>query len=280
MTAWQVRTATLHPSERMLIRALSVLGVALSWVVASYLVERAFARSAVILPYPWDVLAAVPRLSVFFGPGTEETWANAAIVLAKNTYDSLVRLSFGLLIGGILGIGVGLTLGMSRHARLILQPSLLLLRTIPLFALIPLFLAWFGGTDVGIVSYVAFGVFCMLLINTLAAIQNVSPVITNFARTLGASKVHVYRTVVVPAIVPEVAGGIRVVVGMAWALLIGGELLGAQSGVGRILSLAQQFSDTSRMFIIVAMIIIYTVFLDQLVRFAVAHITRWAPRLN
>jgi sulfonate transport system permease protein len=111
----------------------------------------------------------------------------------------------------------------------------------------------------------------------LAAIENVSPTIQNFARTLGASRLRVYRTVVLPAIVPEVAGGIRVVIGIAWALLIGGELLGAQSGLGRILSLAAQFADTGRMIVIVALVILYTVLIDAVARRIVGRLTRWAP---
>lgn len=255
----------------------SILVVLVLWTVAAWFVEQNFRRPQAVLPYPWQVIEAIPRLAVFAGPGTPETGINAARVLLSNSIDSASRLALGLLIGGACGIATGLVLGMSRVLRQLFELPLLLLRTIPLFALIPLFLAWFGGSNAGVVVYIAFGVFSMLLVNTLSAIENVSPTIQNFARTLGASRFHVYRTVVLPSIVPEVAGGVRVVIGIAWALLIGGELLGAQSGLGRILSLAAQFADTARMIIIVALVVIYTVLVDALVRRAVRRLTRWSP---
>lgn len=264
-------------ASRLAIRVSSVLACFFLWSGAAWIVAQCFRRPDVILPYPWDVVAAFPRLSVFLGPGTEQTTWNALIALLTNSLDSALRLLLGLLIGGIVGIGTGLLFGLSRHVRHLFRLPLLMLRTIPLFALIPLFLAWFGGSELGIVVYIAFGVFSMLLINTLSAIEHVPPVIQNLARTLGASRLHVYRTVVIPAITPEIVGGIRVVVGIAWALLIGGELLGAQSGVGRILSLSEQYSDTSRMIIIVFSIVTYAILIDYLVRFISFRITSWSP---
>ncbi len=258
-------------------RVASVVAAFALWIIAAWYVEQSFRRPESVLPYPWQVVAGIPRMAVFAGPGTAETWGNAFAVLLSNSLDSALRLAAGLVIGALAGIGTGLLLGASRTARQLFELPLLLIRTIPLFALIPLFLAWFGGSSTGVVVYIAFGVFSMLLINTIAAIENVSPTVQNFARTLGASRARVYRTVIVPAIVPEIAGGIRVVIGIAWALLIGGELLGAQSGLGRILALAAQFSDTGRMIVIVALVAIYTIALDHIVKRVVAHLTRWSP---
>ncbi len=263
--------------DKLSLRAGSVVAIIVIWIVCAWLVAQNFNRPASVLPYPWEVLSDLRGLAVFVGPGADLTLENAVGVIVDNSLDSAVRLGLGVMIGAMLGVGTGLLLGMSRIASMTLQIPLLLIRTIPLFALIPLFLTWFGGSDTGIVAYIAFGVFSMLLVSTVAAIENVPPVILDFARALGASRWRVYRTVVVPAIIPEVAGGLRVVVGIAWAILIGGELLGAQSGLGRILSLAEQFSYTGRMMLIVAIIMIYTISVDYFVMLLSNYLTRWAP---
>ena len=248
------------------------------WWLGSIVVAANSDRAHILLPSPPDVLTAIPRLSVFAGPGSELNYVNAAWVIATNTLSSAVTLIGGLIIGGCLGIGLGLLFGWSPRLRKIFEGPFLIIRIIPLFALLPLFLSWFGGTRAGAISFVAFAVFAMLFVNTLEAIRNVDPVVQVFARTLGASPFRVYRTVIAPAIVPELVGGLRVVLGLAWAILLAAEFLAAQSGIGRIMILAQQYLDTSRMILIVLLIMIYTYALDRLVAAAGMRLTRWVPR--
>ena len=253
--------------------------IAAWWIAALQLADE-FGRSSVLLPSPADVFAAIPRLSVFAGPGTPQTYPNALLVLAENTLASATTLFGGMLLGSALGIGLGLALGWSRPLRQMFVGPFLLIRVIPLFALLPLFLSWFGGARIGSVSFVAFAVFSMLFVNTLEAVRNVNPVVRMFAASLGASPTRIYRTVVVPAIIPELAGGFRVVLGFAWAILLAAEFLAAQSGIGRIMILAQQYFDLSRMILVVLLIMCYTYLLDRLVASAIARATRWAPKLQ
>jgi sulfonate transport system permease protein len=231
-----------------------------------------------LLPSPYDVITAIPRLSVFAGPGTEQTYANALWVIASNTWESATTLMVGLAIGGAFGVGFGLALGWSSKLRMVFEAPLLVVRVIPLLALLPLFLSWFGGTRSGSIAFVAFAVFSMLFVNTLEAIRNVSPLVQTYARTLGASMFRVYRTVVVPAIVPELIGGLRVVLGLAWAILLAAEFLASQSGIGHILILAQQYFDVSRMVLIVILIMVYSFALDRIVVHVGRRFSRWVPR--
>lgn len=264
--------------RRPVLGTLSLLVLLAAWSAAAFYVRSRSERAEVLLPGPWDVVQDFPGIAVFRGPGTELNAWNAFYALAQNTWDSARRLFLGFLIGAALGIGVGLVFGWSRRVRALAEGPLLLIRTIPLLALIPLFLAWFGGTDRGIVTFIAFAVFAMLLINTIEAIRNVSPLIKDFARTLGASEVRVYTNVVIPAISPELAGGIRVVIGLSWAILLAGEFIGAQSGIGHILILAQQYSFTSRMSLIVTLIMAYTFILDRGFSLMARRATHWMPR--
>jgi ABC-type nitrate/sulfonate/bicarbonate transport system permease component len=260
--------------------ALGVLSMALLlgvWSLAALYVRSRTHRADVLLPGPWNVVEDFRGIAVFRGPEAKTTIGNAVYALAENTWDSAKRLFLGILIGAGLGIGTGLVFGWSRRVRALAEGPLLVVRTIPLLALIPLFLTWFGGTDRGIVTFIAFAVFSMLLINTIEAIRNVSPVVRSFARTLGASELRVYRTVVVPAIVPELAGGVRVVIGLSWAILLAGEFIGAQTGIGHILILAQQYSYTSRMVLIVILIMLYTFLLDRGFALLSRRVTRWIP---
>lgn len=256
--------------------ALAILFI-LWWIAAEWVAGN-MARPEVILPSPIDVVQSIRGLAVFAGPSAELTYANAAQVIFVHTAASASRLLSGVVLGAVLGIGTGLLLGWNTRLRMIAEGPLLAIRTIPLLALIPLFLAWFGGRDIGGVVYIAFAVFSMLLINTLEAIRNVDPSLRYFALTLGASPLRVYRTVVMPAIVPELVGGVRVVLGISWAILLAAEYLAAQSGIGRILILAQEYSYTDRMILILLLIMVYTYALDRGFNTFAERITRWMPR--
>ena len=258
-----------------LVAILALIGL---WWLAALMVQATLMRGEIFLPSPLQVIEAIPRLSVFAGASTPQTLSNGLWVIAENRGSSALTLVGGLTIGGGLGIGLGLAFGWSATLRLVLEGPFLLIRVIPLFALLPLFLSWFGGTRTGAVSFVAFAVFSMLFVNTLEAIRNVSPLVQAYARTLGASRLRVYRCIVVPAIVPELIGGARVVLGLSWAILLAAEFLAAQSGIGRIMILAQQYFDTSRVILIVLLIMVYTLALDRFVAAMGARATRWVPR--
>lgn len=268
-----------RPSRGSRVSGVSVLVLLLAvWWVAAAWVERTSDRAEVLLPSPIDVVQSIRGLAVFAGPGADLSYSNAVRVIIEHTVDSGLRLLTGLMLGIIVGVGAGLLLGWNRRLRNLAEGPLLAIRVVPLLALLPLFLAWYGGRETGNITFIAFAAFTMLFVNTLEAVRNVDPVVQSYARTLGASPLRVYRTVVVPAIVPELIGGIRVVLGVAWAILLAAEFLASQSGIGHILILAQQYSYTSRMVLIVLLIMLYTFVLDRAFATLAARSTRWVPR--
>lgn len=249
-----------------------------AWSVGASYVQARRPRGEVLLPGPWNVVQDLPGLGVFVGRAGEATYESALHAVLIHSLASTQRLVGGVLLGAALGIGTGLVLGWSPRLRSVAEGPLLTVRTIPILALIPLFLTWFGGREIGAVIFIGFAVFAMLLVNTLEAIRNVDPLMQQFAGTLGASKFHVYRTVVIPSIVPELIGGMRVVLGLAWAILLAAEYLAAQSGLGRVLILAQQYSMTSRMILVMLLLMLYTLVVDLVFQKVSERATRWVPR--
>jgi len=115
----------------------------------------------------------------------------------------------------------------------------------------------------------------MIVINTIVAIRNVNPIYINFARTLGSNNMRVFKTVILPAIVPELTGGIKVVIGVSWAITLAAEYLVAQRGLGRIMILAERYLFTGRMIIIIILFMIYSLLLNWLFGKLMNFITRW-----
>lgn len=190
---------------------------------------------------------------------------------------TFTRTLLGGSVGVILGILAGLAMGWSRRLRYFLEPPIELIRTIPPLAAAPFFLMWFGPTPVGHFSMLVFYTFLILVINTLEAIRNVPAVYHQYAATQGASRNQIFRTVVVPAIMPELTGAIRVAIGLSWGIQIVVELLGAPRGMGQVFSM---LLSVQRLSLIMAGIIWLTVIAVAVdfvfTRFA-HYVTRWQP---
>jgi len=192
---------------------------------------------------------------------------------------SFQRTLLGSGIGVVLGVMCGLLMAFERRTRLFLEAPIETMRMIPPLAAIPFFLMWFGPTETAQLTMVAFYCFFMMIINTVSAVANTSPIYTDYARTLGASKVRVYWTVILPAIVPELIGGIRVVIGVSWGIQIVTELMGAQQGLGQVFSMAIPMQALD---LIIASILLLTLFAaatDVLFLLVARAFTRWMPKI-
>ena len=127
-------------------------------------------------------------------------------------------------------------------------------------------------------TFIAYGVGVLFVAGTINAVKNVPQIYIDNARTLGASKLTLYETVIIPAIFPELRATIMLSLGTAWATVIGAEYLGAQSGLGYILVYAQQFGYVDRMFLVALLFVIYASISYALFDAISSRILAWAPR--
>jgi sulfonate transport system permease protein len=151
-------------------------------------------------------------------------------------------------------------------------------RTFPLLALIPLFQLWFGLTFAGMMLFVAYAVGVILFTGTVNAVGNIPPVYLDYARTLGASRLRLYRTLVLPAMFPELRSSILLGLGMAWTAVVGAEFLGAQTGLGQIIVYSRQFGYVDRMFLVALILLLYAAATFVLFERASRRLTDWMPR--
>ena len=202
-------------------------------------------------------------------------------LIPSATWVSLQMVLLGLVLGSITGLATGIIFGYSPFVRRFFEATLdNLVRPVPLFALIPLFILWFGIGFLPQVGLVALGMFLMFTLVTLEAIRNVPHIFVQAALTTGASRFLVYRTVVIPAIIPHLVGFLRLAVASAWGLDVAAEFLGSREGLGYILLVRNQYLDPAGMLMIVALFCIMAIIFDQTVRFLSAKVTRWSPRTD
>jgi sulfonate transport system permease protein len=153
-----------------------------------------------------------------------------------------------------------------------------ILRTLPLLAMIPLFQVWFGVSFIGTFLFVAYGIGVIFFAGTINAIGNVPPLYIENARTLGASPYQIYRTVILPAVFPELRTTIILSLGVAWSAVVGAEFLGAQTGLGFIEVQARQFALLDRMVVVALFFLVYAAASYLVFELASRPLVRWMPR--
>ncbi len=250
------------------------------WELSAWGLQHVTPFATTILP-SWESIfgTALPSFALLWTGegGGKASYGLALLVLAQNSITTICRVLLGTVSGILAGIVLGLLMGWSPRLREFAWPTIQFTRPVPTLALIPLFMLWFGGREVGTWLYISWAIFSMIVVYTIEAVWNVPPIFRDYARSLGATRMQEFRTIVLPAIVPALIGGIRVSLGVSWAIVLAAEYLGAQSGLGRILILSQTFFDTGRMVIIVLLFIGYAVFLNSLVAWILYRATRWVP---
>ncbi|EFM11849.1 binding-protein-dependent transport systems inner membrane component [Paenibacillus curdlanolyticus YK9] len=186
--------------------------------------------------------------------------------LLRHLGVSIGRAATGFAIGGSLGLLLGLVTGLFRRAEYLLDPSLQLLRLVPHLAIAPLIILWFGFGEVSKVVIIMTGAFFPLYINTFLGIRNVDARLFEVARVLQFSWRTRITKLIVPAALPELFIGLRLSLAVAWIGLVVAELIGATSGVGFLINLAKQESDTSTIFVGILIFAIVGKLIDSLVR--------------
>lgn len=273
--------------SRRLISLGVFLGLAALWQLASVLIPYELVPGEPMVP-GWQVVVTRTFVSLSdywpgglgieaVAQGGERTYAGAALAILSHSWDTSVRLYAGLVLGGLVGSLAGLAVSWSKWSRRMVALPGQFLRTFPLMALIPLFQLWFGLTFHGMVLFVAFGVGVIFFTGTVNAVDNIPDVYVDYARTLGASRFQIYRTVIIPAMFPELRSSILLGLGMAWTAVVAAEFLGAQTGLGQIIVYSQYFGYVDRMFLVALVLLTYAAITYALFERASRWLTQWMP---
>ena len=167
-------------------------------------------------------------------------------VLLHHLKITLWRVLLGTVIGGVPAVLIGLAMGLWRWLRLTLDPIIAATYPLPKSALFPLLLLIFGLGEGSKVSMVAIGVFYLAVTNAMEGVLAINPVYFDVAKTFGARRWDVIRTVALPGAMPLVLAGLRLGVGTGLILGVLAEMLGARDGLGYLLwSAWQTFSVSS-----------------------------------
>lgn len=236
----------------------------------------------VILLVVWEILAQAGVLGPTYAPApteivstTAELWRDG--VLGPDLLISLQRAGIGLAIGLSVGIVTGVLGGFLRSGEYLFNGLAQILNTIPLLAVLPLMVVWFGIDELTKVLLIAFGAGVPMYLNLFAAIRGVDQRLIEMARTTGAGKWRVVTRVLVPGALPGFLVGLRFSLAYSILGLVAAETVNADSGLGFLITQAQTYLQTNKVFVGLVIYSILGLIADQLVRTLERVLLRWRP---
>jgi putative hydroxymethylpyrimidine transport system permease protein len=243
-------------------RALRPLVTLLVFIAAWWLVTQFTTIPSFMLPDPQSVAQAL--------------WTQRGL-LFWNTLTTLAEILLGLCFGTVFGAIAGMSIVFSRTLQRWLMPILLVSQAIPVFALAPLMVLWFGfGISAKVVMAVLV-IFFPITASFADGLRRADPAWLDLARTMGASPWAMLRHIRLPAALPAFASGLRIATALAPIGAIIGEWVGASSGLGYVMINANARIETNVMFAALFILAAVAITLYVLVDFLLRRLLYWSP---
>ncbi|MBA2461248.1 MAG: ABC transporter permease [Actinobacteria bacterium] len=189
--------------------------------------------------------------------------------------QSLLALSVGLALAVVVGIAVGYAMGWWTVVGRTLDPFVSALYVVPIVALVPAMIIWFGlGLTSRVLVVFLFGAFEILL-NAYAGVKNVDPYILDVARTFGASRLDLLRKVVFPATLPFLFVGLRMGASRALKGMIVAEMLFAVTGLGRLIIVNAGAFKMSGVLVVALTVAAVGILLTAIIQSVERRVMRW-----
>jgi sulfonate transport system permease protein len=249
--------------RKALLRLVSPLAVLVAWQIVSMagLISRAK------LPPPTEVWSTAVSLV---------TTSSAAYgSLQGNLLVSLERVAVGFGCGATVALTLAIVAGLSPVGENTVDPLMQMLRTLPLFGLIPVFIVWFGIGELPKILIIAMGAAIPLYLNTFSGIRNVDAKLAELGRVLHLRRRELITQIVLPGALPQMLVGLRQSLGVAWLALVVAEQFNTNAGLGFMISQATQFSRNDVIFVALLVYCVLGLLTDALVRLAERRALAW-----
>jgi NitT/TauT family transport system permease protein len=233
---------------------LTILSILLLWESAN----RWSGLPAFILPGP---LAVISRFVAALQDGS----------LLKHTQATLVEVVWGLFLGFLSATVLGYFLAKSKTIERLLAPYIVASQSIPVVAIAPLLVIWFGPGRLSKVMISALIVFFPVLINTIVGVRSVPQGLHDLMRSLRATRWQVFSKLELWAAMPVLLGGLKIGATLSVIGAVVGEIVGADEGLGFLINIGRGVYDTTLVYVSVITLVVLAMGLYTIV----AILERW-----
>ena len=195
--------------------------------------------------------------------------------LEQHLLASLGRSAVGFGIALVAGVALGLVVAWYDGLREFLTPLLELFRNTAALALLPVFVLLLGIGETSKISIVAYASFFPVLLNTIAGVRTVDPLLVRAARSLGLNSLRLFQKVVLPSAVPTIFTGIRMGGTASILVLIAAEMVGAKAGLGYLIVNAQSSFQIPDMYAGILTVSLFGLLVNTVLVRLERHFSRW-----
>ena len=237
----------------------------------------------------WQLASSLRILSPQKVPPPTTVWHTAVHLVTTDSaaygtlqgamLASLQRMAIGFSLGASVAIVLAVVAGLSRLGENVVDPPMQMLRTLPLFGLVPVFIVWFGIGQLPKVLLIALAASIPLYLNVFAGIRSVDPKLAELGQVLHLKRHETLRCVVFPAALPSALVGLRQSLGVAWLALVVAEQLNVSNGLGFMINQATQFLQNDVIFVALIVYTVLGLITDALVRSLERRALAWRPAL-
>lgn len=231
----------------------------------------------------WQAVVTLAKLPTFILPSPADVAARFLKALADGSLlahagVTLLEVVVGLLVGAVAAMAIGYSIAKSRLLENLLAPYLVASQAVPLVAIAPLLVIWFGPGLFSKFLICALIVFFPVLINTVVGVRAVPASLRDLMHSLRATPGQILTKLEVPAALPIFLGGLRIGATLSVIGAVVGELVGSDSGLGFLINVGRGQYDTSLVFVAVFMLIALALGLYGVVAFMERKFLIWQER--
>ena len=233
----------------------------------------------------WQGVSALGIVSQQKLPPPSEVWSTAVSLITTDSAAygtlqgamliSLERVAIGFGLGAAVALSLALIAGLSRIGENAVDPLMQMLRTVPLFGLIPVFIVWFGIGNLPKILMIALAAAFPLYLNTFSGIRNVDAKLAELGEVLHLRRRELIRQIVLPGALPQILVGLRQSLSFAWVALVVAEQINANAGLGYMIDQAAQFLRNDVIFVALIVYLILGLLTDALVRLLERKALSW-----
>jgi NitT/TauT family transport system permease protein len=239
--------------------------------------------SFLVMLLVWQMVASFGGFPAFILPTPEQVGVRFAQAISdgsllRNTGVTLLEILVGLALGVSIATILGYLLARSLHLEQLLSPYIVASQSIPVVAIAPLLVIWFGPGLFSKILICALIVFFPVLVNTVVGVRSVPEDLRDLMRSLQASRWLTLRYLELPAALPVFLGGLRIGATLSVIGAVVGEFVGANSGLGYMVNYARGLFDTALVFVAVFTLIFLALILYGSVSLIENHLLSWQQR--
>jgi len=249
--------------------------------------QKVFKQSIVLVALflLWEIAPRIGLVDQAFFPTFSSvviSWWNMVISgeLFAHFMASITRSVSGFTLALLIAIPLGLMIGWYPLARELLNPVLELFRNTAALALLPVFMLLLGIGETSKIAIVLFACTWPVLLNTIAAVGNVDPLLIKSARSMNISSYQLFLKVILPASVPTIFTGIRMAGTGAILVLIAAEMVGAKEGLGYLITYSQYNFQIPEMYAGILTIALLGLLINQGLSMLERKFSKWKQPVN